>query len=147
MRFEGTTFIEQKMEGIMDDLRIVPHILVTIVENACKHGDLTDKFMPLQISAVTEKGWFIFEVKNKIRMGRSVEQGDGTGLINLDERIKLQYGDQQQFQFGLKEGYFVVTFKLSVARMELDALIQKTEVISSFDINSIETKQTVWLPA
>ncbi|MEO7312298.1 MAG: sensor histidine kinase [Chitinophagaceae bacterium] len=112
LRFEDSVYAAIDIQADIDHLRIVPHILVTLVENACKHGDLTVATEPLKITAGIVDGWFEFTVLNNIRSSKLTEPDTGFGLVNLANRLVLQYSDHQQFTFGRDGANFSVLFRL-----------------------------------
>jgi two-component system, LytTR family, sensor kinase len=146
LRFEGSTHTAMYVAEGMDKLRIVPHVLVTLVENACKHGDLTHEDDPLKISAQLTDGWFVFTTVNRIRTATSVERTDGFGLENLATRLRLQYDDNQYFAYGKEGGYYKVTFKLKAAIMAEDDTGENLKMEDS-NQSPITEKQIQWLPA
>ncbi len=146
LRFEGSTHTAMYVAEGMDMLRIVPHVLVTLVENACKHGDLTHEDDPLKISAQLIDGWFVFTTVNRIRTATSVERTDGFGLENLATRLRLQYDDNQYFAYGKEGGYYKVTFKLKAAIMAEEYTGANSKMENS-NQTPITEKQNQWLPA
>ncbi|MES2775773.1 MAG: histidine kinase [Bacteroidota bacterium] len=146
LRFEGNSHAEIYIGQGVGHLRIVPHVLVTLVENACKHGNLTDKGDPLKITAEIQDGWFVFTTVNKVRSARMVEYSDGFGLENLATRIKLQYEDNQYFDYGNHNDYYRVTFKLRESIMVETEAERQLKTQKKIEQGIIQTP-TQWLPA
>lgn len=84
--------LQYLIEINMDTLpcRILPLLLVTLVENALKHGDLSDPALPLRILCERKEGQLNLVVSNKI-MSAPVPDEGGIGLNNLRRRLELSY--------------------------------------------------------
>lgn len=69
--------------------------LLSLIENAIKHGIATDVHGgTLQISAREEGKRWVLEVSNSVPIRQVPTTGTGTGLSNLRERIALTYGNR-----------------------------------------------------
>lgn len=76
--------------------QILPHVLITLVENAFKHGSREHPFLfDLQLA----NGTISFRVENTIGEP-PVEKSSGVGLRNLKERLQLIYGKNCTFEEG-----------------------------------------------
>ncbi|WP_166670769.1 sensor histidine kinase [Olivibacter sp. XZL3] len=92
LRYAGRLFIDISIEGNLTARRIIPLVLITLVENAFKHGDLENPIHPIQIKAAAEGKVFQFVVRNRKRDGPK-EISHGIGLDNLKKRLTQAYGD------------------------------------------------------
>jgi sensor histidine kinase YesM len=77
-------------------MRIVPHILMTLVENAFKHGELEDANFPLTINLRVDKELFFFSVTNKKSTGEKYSS-NGIGLEFIKRRLSAVYGKRYSF--------------------------------------------------
>lgn len=76
--------------------QILPHLLITLVENAFKHGNKDQPFIfDLQLNK--EKKQVIFRVENTIAQ-RPADPGTGVGLRNVRERLQYAYGKAYTFK-------------------------------------------------
>ncbi|QNL48621.1 histidine kinase [Olivibacter sp. SDN3] len=75
---------------------IIPLVLITLVENAFKHGNLHDKNSPLIIKLCTSEEQLSFYIKNKKGQGIK-ELSNGIGLKNIEQQLDLVYGDEHTF--------------------------------------------------
>lgn len=93
---------------------VMPLTLVPLVENALKHGDLSDLNNPLVISASANEKKLTIQVLNKISMAKTDTAG-GVGLKNLQRRIELTC-KPGSFVFEIKKdaGNFTVTLIIPV---------------------------------
>lgn len=74
--------------------RIPPLLLVPLVENALKHGDLSDPAQPLTLQAGIRDEKLYLSLINKTAGHRKTETG-GVGMENLRRRLELLYQPQQ----------------------------------------------------
>ncbi|MCH5716358.1 LytS family sensor histidine kinase [Niabella hibiscisoli] len=74
--------------------------MITLVENAFKHGELHEQENPLKITLElnTSEGYLRFSVKNKKTAGPK-ERGYGIGLENTISRLQNEYGNNYQLSF------------------------------------------------
>ncbi len=85
--------VHWQTDGNMDLYRIEPLILLSFVENAFKHGDLTDPAHPLVIDLSVRQGKLIFDTINK-KARRQKDAVGGIGLQNVRRRLDLLYPNQ-----------------------------------------------------
>jgi two-component system, LytTR family, sensor kinase len=94
---------------------VMPLLLIPLVENALKHGDLSDAQHPLEIIAEKNDTRFELWVCNKIATDGKTEAG-GIGLKNLSRRLELSYPrEQYTFEKQVKENIFTVQIKLKLS--------------------------------
>ncbi|MDC1107301.1 histidine kinase [Prolixibacteraceae bacterium] len=93
IRFGEDADITLYEDGDLKNNFIEPLLLVTLVENAFKHGfnsNSLDAFVHMSISE--ENNIFNFSIRNsKFARNRSHEKRKGKGLINLQSRLELSY--------------------------------------------------------
>ncbi len=94
LRFNNAISIFFKINTDKEGCRILPHILVTLLENAFKHGDTMDPGHPIRIKLTVEKGDLFYSIRNKIRRGPKYELSTGVGLQNIADRLSMEYGDK-----------------------------------------------------
>lgn len=73
------------------DLKIPSMVLLTLVENCFKYGDLHDPDNPCLINISVENDIFIFIVKNKIQPKNPLLTSTGMGMTNIKNRLDLIY--------------------------------------------------------
>jgi two-component system LytT family sensor kinase len=75
-------------------IRIPPVILLTLVENIYKHGNLTNAECPAEVKLITgEDGW-IFGLFNRIRTSSASIPSEHLGIGNVRTRLSKAYGDK-----------------------------------------------------
>lgn len=94
-RFERKLQIHFVFESDNNNYRIIPLVLLTLVENIFKYGDLFLEKHPAKVSVNANRGVLAVSIFNKKN-----RQGDrthsGVGLDNLRKRIAIHYGEQYQ---------------------------------------------------
>jgi two-component system, LytTR family, sensor kinase len=103
VRFPGHINISNNMPDEIDNRwQILPHVLITLVENAFKHGNRDHPFIfDIQLTG----GQIIFKVENTIGE-KPAEISTGVGLRNLEERLQLTYGKKYTFMHCAKDGKY-----------------------------------------
>ncbi len=88
--------IEDNIEEVVCPKQIAPMLLIPFIENAFKHGISLNEKSWIKINLSCQESLLTFEVKNSIhRNEKTLEKGkSGIGLVNVKERLKLQYPDK-----------------------------------------------------
>ena len=92
IRFKDGAYIELTLNGEIDNQKIVPLMLISFVENAFKHGVVTDPAEPVKINIIANQKILHFSVVNKKNQQNKDAQG-GVGLTNVERRLQLVYPD------------------------------------------------------
>jgi two-component system LytT family sensor kinase len=94
LRFVDSLHIDIKIEGEPEGKLVVPMVLMTLVENVFKHGDLHDKNHPALIHCKIDSSreMLYFSTYNKKKMGTK-EPSTGIGLNNIKQRLQSLYQD------------------------------------------------------
>lgn len=96
MRFADALTVTLEVDGDAGDIQIAPMILITLVENVFKHGDLHNTDVPAAITCKIdhEKNHVIFATRNKKKKGNTTGLPEsGMGLANIRQRMYLLYKD------------------------------------------------------
>ena len=97
LRFSNQLQIEFNVNGIVGSTRILPFVLITIVENAFKHGDIRDEKFPLTILLNLDDSFIYFSCLNKKKEGPK-ELSTGVGLDNTQKRLQMVYQNKADMQ-------------------------------------------------
>lgn len=93
LRFGNTLQIVFVIRGNPADHRILPFVLITLVENAFKHGDLLSTDSPVRLELdINPEGHLHFFCSNRKKTGPK-ELSTGIGLDNTRKRLELAYGE------------------------------------------------------
>jgi LytS/YehU family sensor histidine kinase len=106
MRFNHKLNIAYHENITNTNTRIPPLVLITLVENAFKHGDLSDPDSPLVVQIETDHKRLHFYSSNKKKKGKK-ELSNGIGLSNVRQRLALMYGVRHSFEIKEDEQYYV----------------------------------------
>ena len=91
LRFSNNLHVNFEVNGIVNGVEIIPFLLITVVENAFKHGDLQRMENPIEIKLNVEHNHLYFYCRNKKKTGPK-EISTGLGLDNIRNRLDFAYG-------------------------------------------------------
>ena len=91
-RFRNNLNVELEVRGEMNGAVIIPFVLITLVENIFKHGDLSDPEHPIRIMIEMKDGGLHYYSRNKKKQGPK-ELSTGIGVDNIQKRLQHAYGD------------------------------------------------------
>ncbi len=103
-------------EGIERGMLISPSLMITLVENSFKHGDLdVNEKGWINISCIVEDKNFLFEVSNSYNQKNdSKDEMQGIGLENVRRQLKINYPDKHEFFVEQNETEFKVVLKIEL---------------------------------
>ena len=103
--------IEEK--GDFATFKIIPLLLLPLVENAFKYGAGLEKG---QINFYFEQvdNQFNFISKNKIIASKSQRASTGIGLDNVQKRLNIIYPKKHTFKTAIIENTFIATLKITL---------------------------------
>ena len=93
------------------DAKVPSLILQPIVENAIKHG-LSESIGKVEIRIVADcfQGYLKIQVENDFDDDKpKIKSGNGIGLQNIAQRMKLIYGREDLLRVGTDDNKFLVT--------------------------------------
>lgn len=97
------------------ELEIEPMLLLPLVENSFKHGLMGDGIDGFVTIELTSNGRQVnFRVVNNKGLAPSSEQKGGVGLKNIEERLRLVYGNSFSFKVEETDHLFTVNLNLKV---------------------------------
>lgn len=117
--------------GVEREIDIAPLILLSLVENAFKHGASDDAGAPvIDIDLFANEENFIFKVSNTIAIRNNTTDRastEGIGLNNLRRQLDLVYGDDYLLDVTREEKHFMVQLtirlKKEVTKHEKDQVL------------------------
>jgi two-component system sensor histidine kinase AlgZ len=109
MRFEERLIVEYDVPADAGSVPIPVMLLQTVVENAIKHGiaELPSGGV-LRISAALRDGTLFLQVENS-RPPDARSRGEGMGLRNSEERLRLLFGPGASLDLDLSQSAMVTT--------------------------------------
>ena len=111
LRHPGDVYINFSIEGDTNGKRIVPLLLFPLIENACKHGILTDPQKPVDINLKVTDHLLNFSIENSINSYQKDEVG-GIGIPNVQKRLDLLYGKKYTLDLNKTAERFIVNLQL-----------------------------------
>ncbi|MCJ8167376.1 histidine kinase [Pontibacter sp. E15-1] len=111
LRLREHTGIRFEVQGELANRQIAPMLLMTLVENAFKHGLVSKNEIGIQINLTVQEDALLFSTVNNTSSHKKREFG-GIGLTNLRRRLNLLYPNQHLLAFEEKDGAFYATLKL-----------------------------------
>jgi two-component system, LytTR family, sensor kinase len=98
LRFSNQLNVRFDVSGSVEGATIIPFVLITIVENAFKHGDLKNPDHPIDIRLRVDKKKLYFYCWNKKKASGTKQLSTGIGLENIRTRLEMAYGDKHTFK-------------------------------------------------
>jgi len=112
LRFNNIIYIDFTVEGQIDNLKIIPLTLITLVENVLKHGEINNPVNPATIRLTVDgNNRLCFFCRNKKRTGPK-EMSTGIGMDNTRRRLEHVYGDQYRMETTDAEGYYQTQLRI-----------------------------------
>jgi len=111
LRHPGDIYINFSIEGEVGDKRVAPLLLFPLIENACKHGILTDPHKPVTIQLQVADHSLDFCIENYINSYQKDKIG-GIGIQNVQKRLELLYGKACKLDIKESDEKFVVNLHL-----------------------------------
>jgi hypothetical protein len=111
LRHPGDVFINFSIEGDTNEKRIAPLLLFPLIENACKHGVLTNPQKPVNIQLQVNNQHLNFSIEN-FNNGHLKDEVGGIGLPNVQKRLDLLYGNKYSLDVKKTEDKFLVNLQL-----------------------------------
>lgn len=90
LRFGNRAMVEIQVNGAAEGLLIAPMILIAFVENAFKHGLISDMQKPITVTLSTDNKKLDFVVRNA-KSTHNKDKTGGIGLVNVRRRLDLLY--------------------------------------------------------
>jgi len=114
IKSENKLNIILKRDDDLDGIQIIPLILITLVENIFKHGDLLKEDTPAIISICSDGGTLIIETENFIST-KAISTGHHIGLDNTRKRLNMIYGNKASLQMSQgTDNYFNVLLRIEL---------------------------------
>jgi len=99
LRFKEPDYVKLQTEGNIYGKEIPPLLLITLVENAFKHGKKTTRTPGISIFLKTQDNSLTFEVINYLSKKSELSaENTGFGLKNLQRRLNLIYGNDYSLE-------------------------------------------------
>jgi two-component system LytT family sensor kinase len=98
------------------EVKIIPMVLITLVENMFKHGELLKESDPAEVCIKVDQDNLIIETSNLIKSLKD-NSGLGTGMENIKKRLDYTYGQHAEFKhFTNINHYFKVMLTIKLTK-------------------------------
>jgi two-component system LytT family sensor kinase len=114
LRFSNNLKVNFEVEGVVNGAQIIPFVLITLVENAFKHGELKNAEQPIDIRLQVEGSSLRFYCRNRKKNGPK-ELSTGIGLDNIRKRLDHAYGEN--YRFATREDADYYTTELTISQL------------------------------
>ncbi|MCX2741709.1 sensor histidine kinase [Pontibacter anaerobius] len=115
VRFKDRLKVEFDVQPETEKLLVPGMILQPLLENAFKHGLMNSlDYSPiLKIESHQLENDLIISIKNTGKLETTVYNGNGIGLQNVRERLKLHYGDKAHFAIEQQNGLVLASINIA----------------------------------
>lgn len=124
-RYGAELYAEFEKKGNTEELRIVPHVLITLVENAFKHGQLHNPSEPIKVRLDIVGNRLEMTTSNSIQK-TGTEMGLGAGLENVKKRLEHAYPGNFKLEISTIEKLFYTSLSVFLSSLP-DAKIRLAE--------------------
>lgn len=114
LRFSNNLNVSFNVEGLVNGATIIPFVLITLAENAFKHGDLKSTQHPIDMNLEIKDSKLSFYCRNKKKNGPK-ELSTGIGLDNIKKRLDLAYGND--YSLNVKDEADFYTTELTIHKL------------------------------
>jgi|GEM_PF-292547 len=136
------TFVSFTTEGNLRPHKILPLVLISFVENAVKHGDLSHPAEPLTIEIKAGPATIRFYCRNYKRKGRLFLNGlhnatsTGIGMENVKRRLEYGYAGRYQLNIHEDDDHYTCNLVIGLPdagtiRPEQPAVVRSEDNISA----------------
>lgn len=113
LRFNHTLHINYIIQFNNAQATIIPIVILTLVENVFKHGNLLDKDYPAEIRVESTAEYLTIQTSNLPNYDSNVESGK-TGLVNITSRLDQFYKNNYKFSHEMADKLFKVELVLKL---------------------------------
>ena len=114
LRFSNNLNVRFEVDGVVNGASIIPFVLITLVENAFKHGDIKSTEHPIMIKVAVQNNSLHFYCRNRKKTGPK-ELSTGIGLDNIKKRLDLAYG--KNYTLNIKDEADIYTTELTISQL------------------------------
>lgn len=126
---QGAIYVELASGPDLDEIKLIPLVLLTILENMFKHGNLNNVENKATIAVYTYDGKLHIESRNLPRLVKS-KVGFGSGMDNISNRLKYAYHQDAEMIAGIdEEGFYTLSISISLNALNTVPKTTKAEQI------------------
>ena len=103
--------IESNIEGV----KVPPLLIISLIENAFKHGGINNDNLKIQINCKTINGSKLdFEILNNFVLSQKVKEKKGIGLANIRKRLNLLFESDYILEQKIKLNYYIIQLQIPI---------------------------------
>ena len=107
LRFDFPVHVQVSVSPEVHHTQVPPFLMMPLIENGFKHGDLSDESAPLRLDVSKTEGRLSIAVQNRKAQAQKDEQG-GIGLDNIRKRLQLTFPTEHTFDIHDRHDTFEV---------------------------------------
>jgi len=111
LRFENVE-VAINLESNIDTVKIPPLLFISLIENAFKHGGISNDNLKIKINFRVINSNLEFEIINNFVISRPVKTKKGIGLSNTKKRLKLIYKNNFTINQKIKFNFYIITIQI-----------------------------------
>lgn len=115
LRFENATVFINLASNI-DAINVPPLLLISLIENAFKHGGINNKELIIKINCkIINNKTLDFEIMNNFVLSQNENSKNGIGLTNTKARLKLLYKNNYQLSHQIKFNFYIIRLQIPIS--------------------------------
>ncbi len=112
IRFQDTLKVRFASDDIEDGIMIAPMLLIPFVENAFKHGSITDGFLQIDVEIKVIDDRLEFAISNTVNDEEPGNGENGIGLNNIKKRMDIHYRDNYKLHTEISGSRYTVNLQI-----------------------------------
>jgi len=113
LKYDYDLAIETTIADGLDNVMIPPFLIIPLVENAFKHGNLKNASEPFTLG-ITAIGARVNVIATNKKSNHLKDKVGGIGLDNIKKRLEILYADNHYFEVSENSDTFTVTIKCPI---------------------------------
>ena len=112
-RFNQQLFIDVQVNGDTENTRIIPLVLISVLENMFKYGELADSSTPAKFCLNADEDGVSLSVQNK-KAKRSHVYSSGIGMSNMQKRLDQFYPGKYQLDVVQNVSHYKLNLNIAI---------------------------------
>ncbi len=112
-RFNHNLFIDVQVNGDTENTRIIPLVLISVLENMFKYGELADSTVPARFHLNVDHDGVSLSVQNK-KAKRKHVSSSGIGMSNMQKRLDQFYPGKYQLDVVQNVSHYKLNLKIAI---------------------------------
>jgi len=113
IRFKDTLKVEFNSAEVDEGIQVAPMLLIPLVENAFKHGEICNGYLEIRIDIKVTKQSLDFTIMNTILSTGRGEKDGGIGLENFRKRLDLNYSGGYKLDRTVRKGWYEARLEIA----------------------------------